>query len=1659
MGVGSLLLQHLIDNFQVKLVPVIRGEKTPFKGVNPYTGKSGRFSWFSDLPKQTNDKLDILLGKFHRGEINLGWTQEDTGSLLVVDVDYKNHSIEDEEQYFKRFEQDYNLIDAFKVRSANGGRHYYLISSKEIREQLEDPNKSRNCSDSLGRKIELKGIQGKSYVIAPGSVLNQDGVSSSYEILSPELTFTEVSRELEEFLLNSFRVQNVVYNVTPEQISESISEQDSLRIRGIVLDRLGKEVQVIQKVVENQRMGRDPGYEIGGSILGRNDLLNKVGYRFAGLFTFLPNNQFFRELEEEIKELLFLHFSEAGLEDSEVRDTIKSSWTKGYQDKVDVYLFDLMNKGLDLVSRKIDPVTGKPKSPLKEKDSNTNRSIVIGILAAQTLKRYVVGDTPYITIFNSDSNRREHYSVDSSLFRAYVYDLYTKLGGFASKLEISNIVEHIHYDAIKHGEEGVLYRRSALIDSPGDIQLHIQLGVEKDTGSTKMDRRYLTIGEYGFSVLTEPPVLFDPKVAQGFPNPQGGIEDLNRLWKYLNLYPEDRIRVLYWLISAFTGIGEYPILYFVGSPGSAKSSNIEILTKLIEGIDEYPTTVSMEDRRNLLTKLSRSSVLVFDNVSYLDRKTIDLMSELATGRTAESSRVLFTDEDIRTTRLSAAVILASLADLSYPGDFASRVVKVAVPTLTEKDREGYRPFQVEQEFREEFPLILGALCALVSEGIRNWGKFGGVGRLNKSSSFFAGCLNEGDRELFYSTTLENNNLVQLEQVENDLVLQAIVELMNSRETWSGSAQELLEQLNKTHVVRSSAERDRFPKNARALARKHRESSSILLSTYSIEWTVKKAHGLIKYVLAKLDSTPPGDGGGNDDPQGNIKNEELTNAQESDILDSCKSTSAVQDSPLSSSTPKSLSMQEPLKEESRSGLKDVVQNTASLESPPVSPKSIGLKSRSGEISSRELYTQEKSCDSECGRWKTSSLTEQQKQLFTTPREEGSSAFVTSLVIPQELRDSKWISLDLETTALSPYSRTDTREIRVISICFPTLEGNKSLVYDIHNFSPGEKKELSEVILRDKIIVGTNLGFDLFWLNQMTQVQPKEILDISMLVRILLPEYVKEHLTTYGIEQVNLESIAESFGYSLPQGKEYQKPHHWIGELSKEKYEYCIGDIELPISLLGNIGSALGIHSGSPEEFLEEIQTLSQWEHYKLYSNSIGDLIQISRNGLPIDLETLEKTIREDKGKLISLAEEIMGMLGVDDRDIKEILQSPEKGTNKKINTLVTAHFKKGGFPLEPTKTGFSIGIDSLNKSGAQKDPLYSPWVGLTTIKKEISTLESIKEFVDSDGRLHSILSATTSTLRMRSQEPNVQNLPRGEIRKLVKSPEADHVILALDYSSIEMRIAAALTERIKERILSGEMDILSSKIQQQIYLLEYRDWRLNLSELFRRGLDAHIGTALSLMERSGEKLPPNYDGRGNILEWYLEQSPEGDKELKKFVGKWRQRAKAANFGLLYGAGSKKLWEVGKTDYGLDWSEEEAHKTRDTWFDTYPEVALYQLVSTEIQYGRGADTYFKGYTLSNRKVAANRFAEINNYQDQGSGAEMILNSIHSLTPELRGYLINSVHDELVFEVPQGREEELLVEITQIMIKSSDALLSPWGIPSAVEGGYGKTWGDCK
>jgi DNA polymerase-1 len=365
----------------------------------------------------------------------------------------------------------------------------------------------------------------------------------------------------------------------------------------------------------------------------------------------------------------------------------------------------------------------------------------------------------------------------------------------------------------------------------------------------------------------------------------------------------------------------------------------------------------------------------------------------------------------------------------------------------------------------------------------------------------------------------------------------------------------------------------------------------------------------------------------------------------------------------------------------------------------------------------------------------------------------------------------------------------------------------------------------------------------------------------------------------------------------------------------------------------------------------------------------------------DINRLEKNIYEQAGAEFNIASP--KQLGIILFEKMELVKKPKK-----------------------TKTGqYATGEDILSYLAKDHEIIRNIQEYRQYKKLQSTYVDALPNEVNSKtGRIHTqYMQAVAATGRLSSNNPNLQNIPirteRGkEVRKSFIPRDENYVLLAADYSQIELRIIAALSEEE------------------------------NMMEAFKNGEDIHASTAAKVF---------------NV-------------PLEEVTRAQRSNAKTVNFGIVYGVSAFGLSNQ------TDLSRSEAKELIDTYYETYPKLKAYMAAQVDFAREHGyVETvlnrrrYLKDINSRNAMVRSGAERNAVNAPIQGSAADIIklaMIHIHNRFEKenFKSKMLLQVHDELVFD---AHKDEL--EIIRPIIKYEMENAFKMSVPLDVEVGIGENW----
>ncbi len=509
------------------------------------------------------------------------------------------------------------------------------------------------------------------------------------------------------------------------------------------------------------------------------------------------------------------------------------------------------------------------------------------------------------------------------------------------------------------------------------------------------------------------------------------------------------------------------------------------------------------------------------------------------------------------------------------------------------------------------------------------------------------------------------------------------------------------------------------------------------------------------------------------------------------------------------------------------------------------------------------------------------------------------------------------------------------------------------------------------------IGQNLKYDILVLNWYGINVQGELFD-TMLAHYLIDPDSRHNMDLLAENYLNYSpvSITSLIG---PKGKNQGNMRD--AEIEKIK-EYAAEDADITLQLKDVF-----------EPILEDVNAgklAREIENPLIYV-----LADIEREGVKIDQQALAEFSEVLKTDLKKLEASIYEKAGV-----KFNIASPKQlGEVLFDKLLLDPQAKK-------TKTGqYQTGEDVLTRL-ANKSDIVADILDFRQLQKLKSTyVDALPQMINrKTSRIHtSYNQAVASTGRLSSNNPNLQNIPirteRGrEVRKAFIPRDENHVLLSADYSQIELRLIAEISEDA------------------------------NMMEAFNKGLDIHTATAAKVY----------------------------GIELEDVTSTQRRNAKAVNFGIIYGQSAFGLSQ------NLGIPRKEAAEIIENYFNTYPNIKKYMNDTMNfarengyVETIMGRRRYLRDINSANQTVRG--FAERNaiNAPIQGSAADMIKIAMIRIHQDIKDRKLASkmtmqVHDELVFDVPKS-ETGMMKEIIEDRMKNAIKTK----VPILVEVGEGNNW----
>lgn len=567
----------------------------------------------------------------------------------------------------------------------------------------------------------------------------------------------------------------------------------------------------------------------------------------------------------------------------------------------------------------------------------------------------------------------------------------------------------------------------------------------------------------------------------------------------------------------------------------------------------------------------------------------------------------------------------------------------------------------------------------------------------------------------------------------------------------------------------------------------------------------------------------------------------------------------------------------------------------------------------------------------------------------------------------------LSLDTETTSTNPI------DAELVGLSF-SVEEKKAFYVAV----PDNREEAKKIVNIFKPLyenpeilkIGQNLKYDLEVLHNYGVSLAGPMFDTMIAHYLIQPElrhnmdYMAETLLHY--RTIHIEELIGERGRNQRNMRDL-KP--------AEVYEYAAEDADITLRLYNVLLPKLK-ECGAEQLF------------YEIEMPLMPVLAEMELNGIRIDTDSLAETSSILTSRMRQLETQIYEAAGEEFN-----ISSP-----KQVGEILFGKMKIVDKPKK-TKTGQYVTSEEVLQQLRHKNPFVDDILAHRGLKKLLGTyVDALPKLINRrTGHIHtSFNQAVTSTGRLSSSDPNLQNIPvRGEDGKEIRRcfiPEEGCLFFSADYSQIELRVMAHL---------SGDE---------------------NMAEAFRLGHDIHAATAAKIYK----------------------------EDIADVTRDQRTKAKRANFGIIYGITVFGLAER------LDISRAEAAQLIDGYFASFPKVAQYMEQSKETARAKGyAETFFhrRRYLpdINSHNATVRNFAERNaiNAPIQGSAADIIKIAMVRISRRfkaegIKSKMILQVHDELNFSVlPEEKEK-----VQRIVLEEMQNAY-PLNVPLVADCGWGANW----
>jgi DNA polymerase I-like protein with 3'-5' exonuclease and polymerase domains len=587
--------------------------------------------------------------------------------------------------------------------------------------------------------------------------------------------------------------------------------------------------------------------------------------------------------------------------------------------------------------------------------------------------------------------------------------------------------------------------------------------------------------------------------------------------------------------------------------------------------------------------------------------------------------------------------------------------------------------------------------------------------------------------------------------------------------------------------------------------------------------------------------------------------------------------------------------------------------------------------------------------------------------------------------------------------------------LLQLCDASPQVEDRIIYVFDLFETNVIDQLKELIEKQEMLVGHNLGFDLQFLYSLGIDFKNKIFDTYIAERVLRAGFQeqkvspKSNKTYFADISCSLKAVAMR-RLELEVDKEQRLTDWGAPSLTLEQVEYAAKDVDI----LPAIAS----------EQLAELKEEALVDVYSIESRCVRPVALMTYHGFKVNIEKLQKLKKDIESQLAAKTEEFVEALDARLPEDKKLPRDIEgnvavgKKADKEFNPGSTAQVATAfdlcgiALPVNPDTKKVTLNQIALAEFDSD-DPtlqLYRERVKMETSLEHADKL--ISNINPMTHRIHSFYnqvgansgrftcSGATKTAKSKPKTNfgvNLQQVPRSKsFRECFEASEGYKLVIA-DYSQMELRLLAELAD-----------------IPQ-------------MQEAYNKDIDLHTLTA----------------------------SLVNDCDITEVTKSQRQMAKGANFGFIYGIGYRKFKTYAAASFGVHMTLSESKVLHSKFHNAYPRLREWHrqrgaLVQDGWCYTRTAlgRRRLLSYDDARMTIAANTLI-------QGTGADILKIALGNLNEYLNDEvrLIAVVHDECVLEVKEGLEETWKEKLAEIMVHAGDTVFKKTQL--VAEPGIGNDW----